>query len=161
MIPSNEDVLSAFDSFGHSHVPKMALQMKLRDLGFDPTHVVNALNSALNENLLHESNGGSVFRGKAKEAILSEQWEVAIRVYGFHQVREQTLGHAMSDSANQALAMELERFIGIGGVAKTGRGPLGDIGPVLELSDGTSVPYTAGSKLVAGLAEALRAELSR
>jgi len=49
---TGQDVLNAFDSFGDSCVQYMALQMKLRNDGFNVTEIVDAINGLINQGVL-------------------------------------------------------------------------------------------------------------
>lgn len=90
----------------------------------------------------------------ASREVLAEQWEVAKRVYAWHQVMSAQSGVLRADAAER-LNKVAAQFRALGGVVKVGKDALGIEGPRLELSDGTLVPYSAGLALVDDFAQSL------
>lgn len=84
------------------------------------------------------------------------QFELARSVYAWHQVLLVTTAHMDLRFVAQKIEEATVKFVENGGVAKTGVGPLGDKGPVLETSDGNEVPYSAGSTLAVHYGQILR-----
>lgn len=61
-MPTQKQVLDAFDSFGDASVQSMALQAKLERQGFDSTSVVHAVNDAIAAGMLVMSATGGIRR---------------------------------------------------------------------------------------------------
>ena len=59
---TDQDVLDAFDSFGDASVQSMALQVRLRDRGFDISNIVDAINGLINQGILVIKGTGGIRR---------------------------------------------------------------------------------------------------
>lgn len=59
-MPTQQDVLDAFDSLGGTFNQPMALAKALEKAGFDPTDVVTAINAALAAGALVMEPSGSI-----------------------------------------------------------------------------------------------------
>jgi len=60
MIPTEQDVIDAFDSFEDSIVHSQALQSKLRNQGFDINEIVTAINGAIKNGKLANNSIGEL-----------------------------------------------------------------------------------------------------
>lgn len=59
---TDKAVLDVFDSFGDNNVQGMALELKLREEGFDIDDIVNAINGLLSKGVLVQNKTGSISR---------------------------------------------------------------------------------------------------
>lgn len=92
---------------------------------------------------------------KNSELDLAEQWELARRVFAWHQVFVAVENTPNQGVAKKRLSDALQRFTDSGGEASAGIDRLEHIGPALKLGDGRVVPYESGSALVDGFARQL------
>ena len=60
-IPSNDDVLAAFDSVGGQVVQPMSLKLALEKRGFAVTGVATAINNAIADGVLGQRPSGGLF----------------------------------------------------------------------------------------------------
>lgn len=61
-MPTQQDVLDAFDSFGDYFVPAMALEARLCEGHFDPASVTRAVSSAVESGALVHDKSGQLHR---------------------------------------------------------------------------------------------------
>jgi hypothetical protein len=60
MMPTQQDVINAFDSFNNDAVPHKALEDTLARAGFDISAVATAINTALDTGVLVLTPSGSI-----------------------------------------------------------------------------------------------------